>query len=62
MVIPPSYWYGPPQYTSTVNEPNLLTGKGHGHYRPRGKRVAYYHKKKHNKVKMSKQSRRRNRA
>ena len=43
--------------------PNLKTGEGHGHYRPlfRNKVKCDYHKHIHNKRKIVKRSRRRNR-
>lgn len=43
--------------------PNLKTGEGHGHYRPlsREQLKKNFHKHVHDKKKMSKKSRRRNR-
>lgn len=61
MVILTDFWRMPMEFTSTDVKPNLITGVGHGHNRQPGKRKADYHKKKHDKVKMSKKSRRRNR-
>lgn len=47
-----------------IVKPNLRTGEGHGHYRPlsRKKPEKGCHKKKHVKTKMTKKSKRRNRA
>ena len=60
--------FGTYGWTTTVNpqpiiEPNLITGVGHGKYRPfeRDKTESYHKHKKKTARKMAKQSRRRNR-
>lgn len=47
----------------TIDKKNLITGEGHGHYRPfeREKTERCHKQKKKNANKMAKQSRRRNR-
>lgn len=53
----------PPGDFLALPEPDLITGVGHGHYRPvnREKPKANAYKRKHKKIKMAKNSRRRNR-
>lgn len=46
-----------------IVKPNLITGEGHGHYRPltRKKKKKGYYKAQHKKSKMVKDTKRRNR-